>query len=401
MSRQKPWRAYTNILRMRLNMALRRTTLRNYPVVAYIEPTLACNLRCPACPTGLQLQLRPAATLKPEMFRALVDEIGDYVFHLYMYNWGEPFLHRDTPEMIAYAKAKHMTITLSSNMSVPLTDDYIERVVKSGLDTLVVSLDGTTAETYGRYRRKGEFELVRQNLRRFQDAKQRLGRATPELQWQFLVFRHNEHEIEEARKVYREWGADTLLFAPPELPRDEAEGFEAPTIPEFNRYREGHPIQVKERWVLKQTRPCTWLYGVFVMNPNGQVSPCCATADEKDDFSRYEPQSGFHAAWNSARYRSARDFFVRLGRGAPPAAAAAAAPEPLLCHRCPIIYLQDRADAMVARVGYECLRDFGRHLDLRRLLQFVAMGGPSVYAFRRLLDHLSGRYRLIQALKYS
>ena len=401
MSRQKPLRAYTNILRMRVNAALRRTTVDNYPVVAYVEPTLACNLRCPACPTGLQLELRPAATLKPEMFRALVDEIGDYVFHLYMYNWGEPFLHKDTPELIAYAKQKHMTITLSSNMSVPLSDDYVDRIVQSGLDTLVVSLDGTTPETYGLYRRKGDFDLVRRNLRRLQDAKQRLGRTTPELQWQFLVFRHNEHQIPEARAVYREWGADTLLLAPPELPRDEAFGLEAPTIPEFNRYRDDHPVHARERAVLKEGRACSWLYGVFVMNPNGQVSPCCATADEKDDFSRYEGAGGFRKAWNSDRYRSARDFFVRLGKGEAPAAAAAAAPESLLCHTCPIVGLQDRADAMVARVGYECLRDFVRRFDLRRLAQFVAMGGPSLYAVQRLIAHLRGRYRLSQAVKFS
>ena len=128
----KPLKAYLNVLKMRINMAMRRTVVANYPVMAMVEPSLACNLRCPACPTGLQLGLRPAASLDPLLYRAIIDEIGDYVFHLAMYNWGEPLLHKETPEFVAYAKARGISITMSSNLSLKLTDDYVERLVKRG-----------------------------------------------------------------------------------------------------------------------------------------------------------------------------------------------------------------------------------------------------------------------------
>src|SRR5260370_19608400 len=194
----KKMRAYTNVLKMRVNIALRRRRAHNYPVQAYIEPTLFCILRCPACPTGLQLGLRPSASIKWDLFKSVVDEIGDYIFSLYMYNWGEPLLHKQTPEMIRYAKEKDVQITLSTNISIKFSDDYIEPLVKSGLDTLVVSLDGTTEETYGKYRVRGDFDLVPYTMQRIQAANMKLSSHTPSVVWQFLVFKHNEHQIQQA-----------------------------------------------------------------------------------------------------------------------------------------------------------------------------------------------------------
>ncbi len=78
--------------------------ITNYPIEAYVEPTLFCNLRCPACPTGLRLGERPVTTIDENLFKAAIDELGDYIFLLWMYNWGEPLLHKQTPELIKYAK---------------------------------------------------------------------------------------------------------------------------------------------------------------------------------------------------------------------------------------------------------------------------------------------------------
>lgn len=302
--------AYFNICKLRVNMALKRKRLHNYPVQAYIEPTLVCNLRCPACPTGLQLGLRPSASMKWDLFKAAIDEIGDYVFTLYMYNWGEPLLHRQTPEMIKYAKEKDINVILSTNLSLKLSDEYIDRLVQSGLDRLTVSLDGTTAETYSRYRLRGEFQLVRDNMARIQAAKKKFGMQTPEVVWQFLVFKHNEDQIEEARADFREWGADALSIEGaimPVPPHDK--GFEPSTIPKFNMYHPDHHFQKETESHDRSGRPCSWLYGVFVLNPNGKVSPCCASAEESTDFGEYKISEGFFDVWNNPVFNRARALF--------------------------------------------------------------------------------------------
>src|SRR6202158_2314821 len=260
----KKAKAYLNVFKMRLNIRLKRHVVHNYPVAAYIEPTSFCNLRCPACPTGLRLGLRPSVAIKEDLFKSAIDELGDYIFHLNMYNWGEPLLHKQTPKLIRYAKEKDIKILMSTNLSIKLTDDYIENLVKSGLDSLIVSLDGASEETYKRYRISGDFNLVRNNILRIQEVKKRLGVQTPKVIWQFLVFKHNEHEIEQARALYKDWGADAITVGGAEMPLDAYnDGLEPSTIPEFNAYHPSHFLQKEAERQMTTDRACTWLYGVF------------------------------------------------------------------------------------------------------------------------------------------
>lgn len=409
----KSLRAYSNVGKLRLNMLLRRQAISNYPVKAYIEPTLFCNLRCPACPTGLQFDLRPSATIDINLFKQAIDEMGPYLFDLWMFNWGEPLLHRQTPEMIRYAKDKGIEkIRLSSNLSIPFTDDYIDRLAGSGLDELIVSLDGATPETYSHYRRKGELDLVRSNMRRIQEAKARLGSETPEVIWQFLVFRHNEHEIETAQAEYREWGADRLTIHGAEMPNgEEADQFAPSTLPEHNIYHPDHPYRQQLQNYKASKLPCSWLYGIFLLNPNGKVSPCCTVQDEKDDFAELALGGSFHGAWNSQRFRRARAGGSKLRGKSParekgeerkrrkpaslPILSASGRPQApegeLVCETCPIPYRQGEALETIDVAAEELLRSFHRESSpwkkARLLLPYLLMGAPG--ARRRLPDMLS------------
>jgi MoaA/NifB/PqqE/SkfB family radical SAM enzyme len=411
----KQMKAYANVGKLRLNMLLRREVITNYPVKAYIEPTLFCNLRCPACPTGLQLGLRPSSTINIDLFKSAIDEVGDYLFELWMYNWGEPLLHRQTPEMIRYARDKNIDkIRLSTNLSLNLTDDYIERLVKSGLTELIVSLDGTSPETYSKYRIKGEFDLVVRNMKRIQETKTRLGMTTPEVVWQFLVFKHNEHEIGQAQAEYRNWGADTLLVFGAEMPEKEyAHGFEPSTIPEYSQYHPDHPLQQKMKQYQESGKPCSWLYGVLLLNPNGKVSSCCSVVNQGDDFADYSPADGFFSAWNSKRFKQARGLFTKRKSGASKDAKqiakqsakntikeeivsgsrntvnlpifnspAQAAPvvEALICHSCPIPYRMNEAFETIETTTAELLQQVRQESaiwkKLRPLTAYLLMGMP-------------------------
>jgi MoaA/NifB/PqqE/SkfB family radical SAM enzyme len=403
----KKARAYLNVLKLRLNMKAKREVVRNYPVAAFIEPNLFCNLHCPACPTGLNLGLRPTVSINQELFKSTIDEIGDYIFRLYMYNWGEPLLHKATPEMIRYAKAKDVNIILSTNLSIKLTDDYIDRLVQSGLDTMLVSLDGVTQETYGKYRRNGKIELVRENLKRLQQAKQRLGMTTPKLIWQFLVFRHNEHEIEDARAVYKEWGADEIAVGGAEMPMEpHNEGFEPSTIPQYNLYLTDHPVQLEAERQLASDRACSWLYGVFVLNPNGKVSPCCAVPSEKHDFGELHQGGDFLSVWNNETFRRARRIFaptkqhraraltleqkVSISKridGMSVRAGSTLAEDKLICHKCPIPFLQNYTDPIIAEVATNLRTAYSQEKSLvrktRYLISYLLMGAPTWYGLGR------------------
>jgi len=394
---KKP-KAYLNVFKLRLNLVLKREIVSNYPVVAFIEPNLFCNLHCPACPTGLNLGLRPTVSIGEELFKSTIDEIGEYIFRLYMYNWGEPLLHRATPEMIRYAKAKDINIIVSTNLSIKLSDDYINRLVQSGLDKMIVSLDGVTQETYGKYRRNGKIDLVRENMKRIQRAKLQRELSTPNLVWQFLVFRHNEHELELARSIYKEWGADEFCAGPAEMPMEpHNEGFEPSTIPEYNHYHPDHPIQIETERQLLSDRACTWLYGVFVLNPNGKVSPCCAVPSEKHDFGELPRGGDFLSVWNNETFRRARRIFGPAGKHKSPARSLTPeekvsiskridgmsggltlAKNELVCHKCPIPFLQNYTDPIIAEVAANLRKAFSQEKSLGRkaryLVRYFLMG---------------------------
>ena len=398
---KKP-KAYLNVLKLRVNMALKRQAINSYPVAAFIEPNLYCNLQCPACPTGLRLGLRPTVAIDEELFKGTIDEIGDYIFQLYMYNWGEPLLHKRTPEMIAYAKKKDINILLSTNLSINLSDDYIDRLVLSGLDRMLVSIDGVTQESYAKYRRNGNLALLRENLLRIQRAKQRLGRTTPKLVWQFLVFRHNEHEIEQARALHKEWGADEFLVGGAEMPLEpHREGFEPSTIPAYNIYHPDHPLQKEAARQMTSDRACGWLYGVFVLNPNGKVSPCCAVPSEKLDFGEYQ-KGEFFSIWNNETFRRARRMFTpapgksqrrplkeeqkeAIGKRIDGMALRVVnnlGEDKLICHECPIPFMQNYTDPIIADVAAAQRAGAAHATSLtgraRHLMNYMLMGGPTL-----------------------
>jgi MoaA/NifB/PqqE/SkfB family radical SAM enzyme len=399
-------------------MRFKREVVHNYPVAAFIEPNLFCNLQCPACPTGLRLGLRPTVSIKEELFKAAIDEIGDYVFQLYMYNWGEPLLHKQTPELIRYAKAKDLKIVLSTNLSIKLTDDYIERLVQSGLDRLIVSLDGLTQETYEKYRRGGKLDLVRENVMRIKQAKERLGVSTPKVVWQFLVFKHNEHEIEQARAEFKDWGADEITIGAAEMPAEEhSKGLEPSTLPQYNLYHPDHPVPREAERQMNSGRACSWLYGVFVLNPNGRVSPCCSVSSEKLDFGEYK-SGAFFDLWNNEKFRRARGLFAKsTSRPAEPMSLdrklaitkrqdgmgsrdAQSFPEKkIICQKCPIPHLQDYIDPIIGEVAYNMAHPSGVDFKkrARHWFNYLLMGAPNFREQRRsILDRAfaSLRYRL-------
>ncbi|GIT44721.1 MAG: hypothetical protein Ct9H300mP11_26570 [Chloroflexota bacterium] len=61
---------------------------------------------------------------------------------------GEPFLNRRIHEYIEYAHNKNIATIISSNLNKPLTPKIAEQVIKSGLDVMIVSLDGVTQDVY-------------------------------------------------------------------------------------------------------------------------------------------------------------------------------------------------------------------------------------------------------------
>src|SRR5687767_10711363 len=158
------------------------------PFSISFEPTTACNLRCPECPSGLRSFTRPTGNLKQELFRRVIDELAQDLWALTFYFQGEPFINPGFLEMVEYADQKGLYTSTSTNAHF-LDDTKAEATVRSGLSRLIISIDGTTQETYSSYRREGSLEKVIEGTKRIIEWKRKLKSLTPHVIFQFLVVR--------------------------------------------------------------------------------------------------------------------------------------------------------------------------------------------------------------------
>jgi radical SAM protein with 4Fe4S-binding SPASM domain len=323
----KGWKAYANFLLVRLQRKHKTSWNLGCPYLLLLDPSSYCNLQCPFCPTGQRNKQRSYANLPLDRFKHLMDELGSYLFYLDLFNWGEPFINKDLVPMIEYLRPFGIFSSVSTNFDMKMTEGLAERIVASGLSRLIISADGASQESYERYRVGGRLDTVLRNIKLVAGAKQRSGSATPRIYWRFLVFRHNEHEIDRAKGMAEEMGVELDLSAPYVPVHDARYRDWVSTIPYFNKYTvdaQGAPQHLKVGPVTKDG-VCDWLWVSAAINSNGSVSPCCGIWEEKYDFGRIG-ERGFRGVWNSRSYRAARSF---MRNGAPTGLN-------LICEQCPI-----------------------------------------------------------------
>lgn len=355
--------AYTNFLRAKYEAYTGATTVRSYPYYLLIDPADVCNLRCATCPTGMDNETRRTGSLKvlnrsqrtvmtPELFDAVIEELGPYLFFVMFYNWGEPLLNKHIHEFIRKAKSYDIVTAMHTNLSLKLSDQRIEDLLSSGLDSLVCSIDGFTQEVYEIHRVGGNMEQIKKNLEKMVQVRNRLGVKT-EIVYKMLVFGHNEHEIPLAAKYCQDIGV-AFVYEDAVIPdqswitterskkltaRGEQNQASQPAGSSWSKFVKVPLVlaltgllQVKqllsrmglflnrdaEQKKLEVLYPdmkgesqfpkhCSWHYGYSVITAGGPVAPCCATAKEADDFGRITPlQTSFAEVWNNEKYRRAR-----------------------------------------------------------------------------------------------
>jgi radical SAM protein with 4Fe4S-binding SPASM domain len=274
-----------------------------YPVSISFEPTTSCNLRCPECPSGLRQFTRPTGMLQKDFFRDTIDEIHKELLYLIFYFQGEPYLNPDFLEMVKYAASKKIYTATSTNAHY-LTDENAKRTVESGLDRLIISIDGTTQDVYKQYRVGGNLEKVLQGAKNIVKWKKELKSKTPFIFFQFLVVKPNEHQIDDIKKLAKEIGVDEVRFKTAQIYDYENDPNNLiPTIDKFSRYRKNKDgtYTAKNKlanhcWKLQHANVITW---------DGLVVPCCFDKDATHRLGNLKMQS-FKEIWNNDNYKQFR-----------------------------------------------------------------------------------------------
>jgi radical SAM protein with 4Fe4S-binding SPASM domain len=279
------------------------------PTVVQIEPTTYCNLKCALCPVTEGLG-RPPGFMNFDLYKRLVDEIGDYAFLILLWDWGEPSLHPDIDEMISYARQKGIKVVCSTNGHRFASPQFAERIVRSGLDTLIFALDGVSQETYQLYRRQGSLETVIRGIQTVIEKKHELNSATPFVNLRFIAMKYNEHEIPRVHDLAKSLGVNavTLKTLYPGHDCDPAEDRQNPFIPEDRRYRRFRYDEAGFNRIRVNRNPCRALWNNPVIHWNGVVCPCSFDTHEKYVFGDLN-QSSFKECWHGPAYRLMRRRF--------------------------------------------------------------------------------------------
>ncbi len=274
-----------------------------YPVSISFEPTTSCNLRCPECPSGLREFTRPTGMLKKDFFKETIDDIYKELLYLIFYFQGEPFLNPDFLDMVKYANNKGIYTATSTNAHY-LTDAKAKKTVESGLDRLIISIDGTTQDVYQQYRIGGKLEKVLEGARNIVKWKKELKSKTPFVFFQFLVVKPNEHQMEDIKRLAKEIGVDQVRFKTAQV--NDYENDPNNLIPsnyKYSRYKKDK----KGRMQIKSglNNHCWKLWHANVITWDGLVVPCCFDKDAMHRLGNLKMQS-FKTIWNNDNYKQFR-----------------------------------------------------------------------------------------------
>lgn len=305
-----------NLARVEAEYRLRRQVVTGMPYLYFVDVCNYCNLHCPLCPSALELFGRRRGIMTLDRYTSILDHIAPYAFEVNLHNWGEPFLNPDIFGIVEATRSRNISSNISSNLNA-LDESRALDLVRSGLEYLVVSLDGATADVYRHYRVGGDFERVLSTLRAVVSAKRQLNSATPAIEWQFLVMRHNEHEMDDARRLAHDIGVDVVRFSSAGMPFDRLTDTDMarPWMPRSAQYRDFDPARLGPGCSAFDERHCHYLYRSMTIAPDASVSPCCVVHAAADDFGELGAD-GLAGVWNNEAYRAARSLFAGTGDGA-------------------------------------------------------------------------------------
>ncbi len=288
-----------------------------HPYAVQIEPTVLCNYDCPDCGGRQRCAASRGGMMDVDAYLAFIASLRGRAWLLDFTGQGESFLHPGIYTMIRAAVDAGFYTRVETNGSCL----DLAAVETCGLHHIHLAVDGMTPASYSAYRRQGNFEVVCRNIEALAALRRKTGR--PHIEVRFLVFRHNEEEIEIAAHYFRGLGIP-CCFAAPYLPH----GFEkadtyakrqrleisaasfarwSSTKPDYVIYEKDAASGNYRHLALKNefSGRCTAPWGGLNIRWNGEAIPCCHMLNEEASFGNVFEQ-GFADVWNGAAFRDFR-----------------------------------------------------------------------------------------------
>ncbi|HAN19237.1 MAG: hypothetical protein A2X13_09450 [Bacteroidetes bacterium GWC2_33_15] len=284
-----------------ISVVFKRVFVWGYPYAISIEPSNICNLSCSECPAGNKSLSRKSGLLDYQLFKKIIDQTRKYAIYLNLYLQGEPFLNPLLFKMIKYADENNIYTSTSTNGHF-IDNESAKKIINSGLKKIIVSVDGTMQETYQIYRQRGNLNQVLSGIRLLAELKKEFKSKTPEIEIQFIVFKHNQHQVNEIQQIGKDVGANTVVLKSAQILNPNINFKLIPSIQKFARYRKkntGYKIKSNLR------NRCFRLWQTLVITLEGIVIPCCF--DKNADYKSGDIKDlTLPAIWKSKNFNTFR-----------------------------------------------------------------------------------------------
>lgn len=280
----------------RLSKLTGKFTHLGMPVAFSVESSALCNLKCPECFIGSNRLLRPKGLLDVGLFRSVIEQTREKSLWIQLHFQGEPFLNPSLIEMISFAAQQKMYTSISTNGHF-LTQKISSDITEAGLDRIIISLDGIDQKTYETYRKNGNFSQVAEGIRTLVQVRRKKKVYHPLIVIQFLVFNHNQHQMQQAEKLAKQMGADLFSVKTPQILNPSSPGGVRPASGKWSRYsgKKQHPFH----------NVCHRMWASPVITWDGFLLPCCFDKNAVYSFGNLN-QSSFYELWKGNKARQFR-----------------------------------------------------------------------------------------------
>lgn len=259
------------------------------PMFASFEISSTCNLHCPQCMIGTNRVNRSNTKLDIELYRLIINTMRKYLTNAILYFQGEPMMNKQFIDYVNIGKQAGIYCMTSTN-GLLIDRLLAKQIVESGLDKIIVSIDGTTQNTYGKYRVGGKIEKAVNAIRLIDDAKRRLHKSSPIIVAQMIVFSHNEHEVEDFKKQSLLWGADIYSIKSAQIYDIDNNIHLLPANSRYSRYTLRNGAYTTKHRI----GACFRAWSGVVITADGYVVPCCFDKEAQHQYTHLDTNNVYH-----------------------------------------------------------------------------------------------------------